>query len=107
MSSNQSRGRRTTRETILREHDQLAPLAKLVSMYAWQKIDAESAAFIAWGKAQTPAGIEAAFALHDRLLAEDTWRDYGPAHPQAPAELAGKRPPKGAWWAAPARERRA
>lgn len=30
--------------------------------------------------------------------AVDTFRDYGPAHPECPPALRDKRAPKGAWW---------
>lgn len=92
---------RTTVEEVMREHDALPRHLRRLDCYTVAKWTADSLPR-AWAATppQLPPGerLRRVAALLAAQEAEDTFRDYGPAHPECPAELRGKRAPKGAWW---------
>ena len=95
---------KTSREKIMREHDALPQAMRLVGISTTAKWTASSIRN-AW--ADVASGYPGMRHHHmrrtldilDAACGEDTFRHYGPNHPECPAHLRGKRPPKGAWWA--------
>lgn len=108
MAANQKRGKRITLERMMREHDALPRTAKAVSMFAWHNITAESAiSLVGYGPQAPSEKLRRAFEVHDQIFGIETWRDYGPLHPEYPEHLKRKAPPEGAWWAKGMRHGRA
>lgn len=101
-TSNGWGGRRTTLAKLMRDHDALPQPLRLVDCSTTAKWSADSIR-AAW--AATPPGASVnqrmviAADLLDRASGDDTWRSYGPHHPECPPQFRGKKPPKGAWWA--------
>lgn len=113
MTCNQTHGHRTTLERMMREHDALPQIARMVGCYAVSKYDAiscraavQDASFGRPSLTRTDI-LQRALALLDKNEAEDTFRFYGPKHPECPSYFLAVRPPKGAWWHQPRRGRRA
>lgn len=99
-------GAKSTRETVMRKHDALPPALRIVDCSTTAKWTAGSIE-AAWFEARlgmparTPENVlmRRATDILDRDCGIDTWRHYGPLHPECPPHLRNKTPPKGAWWA--------
>jgi len=105
--------RRTDLATLMREHDALPRGLRLVDCHTNALWAADSIAFVASEVAAASGGgldqgelLRRTAAILDAETAVDTWRDYGPAHPNCPDHLRTRRPPKGAWWNAKRRAAR-
>lgn len=104
MAGNQAHGRLIARERAMREHDALPRLARLVGYYTVSAYDAESCAnAVTVARRFTFGGpsdvLAKALALLDEHEGEETFRLYGPDHPECPPRYRRAKPPKGAWWA--------
>lgn len=101
MAGNGYGGYRTTVEKMMREHDALPRHLRLLDCYTVAKWAGDSLPR-AWADTppQLPPGerLRRVAARLAALDAEDTFKDYGPAHPECPPALRGKPAPKGAWW---------
>ncbi len=84
------------------EHDLLPREGRFLGAYLTAKWVPENIADALFLARHLPSKRErTAFASKAlrRLEGLDTWRDYGPLHPECPAHLKYKPAPKGAWWA--------
>lgn len=87
---------------MMRQHDALPPALRLVAISTTENwaADCIRQAYAATSPTlATGARLRRTLDLLDRVSAEETWRSYGPDHPQCPADLKTRRAPKGAWWA--------
>jgi hypothetical protein len=88
----------------MREHDALPRAMRLVGISTTAKWTACSIR-AAWAEAAArwpnmPHRImRRALDVLDEASGEDTFKHYGPNHPECPEQFKARRAPKGAWWA--------
>lgn len=93
MSSNGWGDHRTTRTQLMAEHDALPPHLRRLSCYTVCKWTADS-----FTHGERDLGLRGIAAYIRRHEQQDTYRTYGPTHPEANAHGARLRPDKHGLW---------